>query len=115
LIFLSLLHRRYAFSERPSHFVDLVRLWLYGRPAMFVQFSVTPVVYGFLLKNVDRSTAAFPPLLNAYLHLDTTTWLVTCRPLDGIRILQLAQKACPNAAPAIMSGIHKSSAHSQVA
>jgi hypothetical protein len=46
--------------------------------------------------------------------LDTTTWLITCRPLDGIRILQLANKACPNAAPAIRSGIHKSSANWQV-
>jgi hypothetical protein len=81
---------------------------------MFVQFSVTPVDYACLLKNVDRSTAAFPPLLNASLQLDTTTWLITCRPLDGIRILQLALKACPNAAPAITSGIHKSSANWQV-
>jgi hypothetical protein len=82
---------------------------------MFVQFSLTPVDYGCLLKNVDRSTAAFPPLLNAYLQLDTTTWLISCRPLDGIRILQLAHKACPNAAPAIRSGIHKSSAKWQAA
>jgi hypothetical protein len=81
---------------------------------MFVQFSVTPVEYACLLKNVDRSTAAFPPLLNAYLQLDTTTWLISCRPLDGIRILQLAKKACPNAAPAIVNGIHKSSANWQV-
>ena len=81
---------------------------------MFVGFSVTPVDYGCLLKNVDRSTPAFPPLLNAYLQLDTTTWVITCRPLDAIRILQLAQKACPNAAPAIISGIHKSTAHWQV-
>jgi hypothetical protein len=81
---------------------------------MFVQFSVTPVDYACLLKNVDRSTAAFPPLLNAYLQLDTTTWLITCRPLDGILILQLAHKACPNAAPAIIGGIHKSSSNWQV-
>jgi hypothetical protein len=81
---------------------------------MFVQFSVTPVEYGCLLKNVDRSTAAFPPLLNAYLQLDTTTWLITSRPLDGIRILHLAKKTCPNAVPAIVSGIHKSSANWQV-
>jgi hypothetical protein len=78
---------------------------------MFVQFSVTPVEYGCLLKHVDRTTPAFPPLLNAYLQLDTTTWLITCRPLDGIRILQLAHNACPNAAAAIVSGIHKSSAN----
>jgi hypothetical protein len=81
---------------------------------MFVEFSVTPVDYGCLLKYVDRTTSAFPPLLNAYLQLDTTKWLITCRPLDGIRILQLAQKACPDAAPAIRSGIHKSSAAWQV-
>jgi hypothetical protein len=81
---------------------------------MFVQFSVIPADYGCLLKNVDRSTAAFPPLLNAHLQLDTTTWLITCRPLDGVRILQLAKKACPNAAPAIVNGIHKSSANWQV-
>ena len=81
---------------------------------MLVQFSVTPVDYGCLLKHVDRTTPAFPPLLNAYLQLDTTTWLITCRPLDGIRILQLAHKACPNAADAIKSGIHKSSADWQV-
>jgi hypothetical protein len=81
---------------------------------MFVEFSVTPVDYGCLLKYVDRTTSAFPPLLNAYLQLDTTKWLITCRPLAGIRILQLAQKACPDAAPAIRSGIHKSSAAWQV-
>jgi hypothetical protein len=81
---------------------------------MFVEFSVTPVDYGCLLKYVDRTTSAFPPLLNAYLQLDTTKWLITCRPLDGIRILQFAQKACPDAAPAIRSGIHKSSAAWQV-
>ena len=81
---------------------------------MFVEFSATPVDYGCLLKHVDRTTSAFPPLLNAYLQLDTTTWLITCRPLDGIRILQLAEKACPDAAPAIRSGIHKSSAAWQV-
>jgi hypothetical protein len=81
---------------------------------MLVQFSVTPVDYGCLLKHVDRTTPAFPPLLNAYLPLDTTTWLITCRPLDGIRILQLAHKACPNAADAIKSGIHKSWANWQV-
>ena len=81
---------------------------------MLVQFSVTPVDYGCLLKHVDRMTAAFPPLLNAYLQLDTTMWLITCRPLDGIRILQLARKVCPNAAPAIKRGIHNSSATWQV-
>ena len=81
---------------------------------MFVEFSVTPVEYGCLLKHVDRTTPDFPPLLNAYLQLDTTTWLITCRPLDGIRILQLAHKACPDAAPAIVGGIHKSSANWQV-
>jgi hypothetical protein len=74
---------------------------------MFVQFSVTPVDYGCLLKRVDRTSSAFPPLLNAYLQLDTTTWLITCRPLDGIRILQLAHKFCPDAADAIRSGIHR--------
>lgn len=81
--------------------------------AMFVEFSVTPLDYGCLLKHVDRTSAAFPPLLNAYLQLDTTTWLITCRPLDGIRILQLAHKACPKAAPSIVTGICKSSANWQ--
>ena len=81
---------------------------------MLVQFSVAPVDYGCLLKHVDRTTSAFPPLLNAYLQLDTTTWLISCRPLDGVRILQIAHKVCPNAAPAIVTGIHKSSANWQV-
>jgi hypothetical protein len=80
----------------------------------FVQFSVSPLDYGCLSKHVDRTSAAFPPLLNAYLQLDTTAWLITCRALDGIRILQLAKKAGPNAASAIVSGIHKSSANRQI-
>ena len=75
---------------------------------MFCRFSVSPVEYGCLLKNVDRSTTAFPPLLNAALELDTTKWVVICRPLDGIRILQLAQIFCPEAADAIRRGIHQS-------
>jgi hypothetical protein len=50
---------------------------------MFVEFSVTPVEYGCLLKNANRTTSAFPPLLNAVLELSTTTkWLINCRPLD---------------------------------
>ncbi len=77
---------------------------------MFVQFSVTPASYSCLLKHVQISTSAFQPLLYGVPDLDRMRWQVTCRPFDGIRILQLAHKACPNAAPAIVSGIHKSSA-----
>ena len=76
---------------------------------MYVEFSITPVGYACLLKHVDRTTSAFPPLFNAVLELATTTWLVTCRPFDAIRILQLAHKFCPATADSIRSGIHRSS------
>ncbi len=73
-----------------------------------IQFFIAPVDYDCLLKHVNRSTSAFPPLLYAVFEVRTTTWLVTCRPLDGIRILQLAHKFCPDAADAIRTGIQKS-------
>jgi hypothetical protein len=47
-------------------------------------------------------------LLAAILEMAKTTWLVTCKPLDPIRILQLAHKFCPDAADAIRSGIQNS-------
>ena len=75
---------------------------------MYVDFSITPVSYACLLKHVDRSTSAFPPLLNAVLELATTTWLVTCRPFDAIRILQLEDMFCPAAAHSIKTGIYRS-------
>jgi hypothetical protein len=60
------------------------------------------------LLHIDRSTAAYQALLAAILEMAKTTWLVTCKPLDPIRILQLAHKFCPDAAVAIRSGIQNS-------
>jgi len=74
---------------------------------MLIQFSVTDVDYDRLLLHIDRSTSAYQALLAALLEMARTTWLVTCKPLEGIRILQLAHKVCPDAVDAIRSGLHK--------
>ena len=93
ILWVALWYRRIAAEDNPSflssylpsfmcgccnrkpvikRFNNWVRHSLYGCLPMFVQLSGTPVDYGRLLKQVDRSTSAFPPLLNAHLQLDTT-------------------------------------------
>ena len=74
---------------------------------MMVQFSIASVDYECLLKHIEMHSPAYQALLAAKRGI-AISWLITCRPLDGIRILQLAHDCCPDAADAIRTGIRQS-------
>jgi hypothetical protein len=74
---------------------------------MTVKFSIARVDYECLLKHVEQHSPAYQSLLAAKRHV-AMNWLITCQPLDGIRMLQIAHEFCPDAVPAIRTGIQQS-------
>ena len=70
---------------------------------MTIQFSIALVDYECLLKHIEQHSPAYRSLLAGKRHI-AMNWMITCRPLDGIRMLQLAHEFCPDAVDAIRPG-----------
>jgi hypothetical protein len=74
---------------------------------MLIHFSVASLDYECLLKHIEQHSPAYQALLAAKRDIPIT-WMISCRPLDWIRMLQLAHEFRPDAVDAIRAGIRQS-------